>query len=305
MKLAGHPVHAVVAYDGARSEHAARVALDMRRRFGTTLDFVHAIDLPRPEEVAGRPDVIGQMEAEVEARAYETLQGMLAELTRDAAEAQAVSTALRVVVGNPARVVVERAREVQADLVVLGPHEKHGRFDFGSTTRAILGKAPCDVWVQPGPVGDVRRVLVPIDLSEESLRALAVARDLSAEYGAEITALHVFQLPDVAYAASPGYPIAGPTYVIDDVRRISEREFQEALASFDWKGVGHQARFEEGRPADVILELSDKADLVVMGSHGRTGLAAAILGNVAYAVLRSAKVPVLALRHPSRGWLLG
>lgn len=307
MKLAGHPVHAVVGYDGTeRNADVARAALDMRRRFGTTLEFVHAIDLPRVEEVSGRPDIVGEMEADIEASAFEFVSGKLSELASDADERRALATSLRVVVGKPAKVVVDRAEEVQADLVMIGPHERHGRFDFGSTARAILSKAPCDVWIQPGPVREVRKVLVPVDLSEESMRALAVARDLAQEYGgAHVLALHVFQLPDVAYAASPGYPIAGPTYVVDDVRRIAENEFREAMAAFDWKGLAHEARFEEGRPADVILELSGDVDLVAMGSHGRTGLAAAVLGNVAYTVLREAKVPVLALRHSTRGWLLG
>lgn len=307
MTLEGHPRHAVVGYDGtARCEAAARAALELRRRFGTTVEFLHAIDLPSPEWIYGRPDVIGEAEAEIEARAYEALAETLAGFAETDEEKVAVRAALRVVVARPAQAVVDRARESQADLIVIGPHERHGRMDFGSTARAILGKAPCDVWIQPA--GELRKIdtmLVPVDLSEESLRALAVARDMAREFGAKIVALHVFQPPDVAYAASPGYPIAGPTYVVDDVRRIAAKEFDEAIAAFDWKGVAHEKRFEEGRPTDVILELSGEADLVAMGSHGRTGLAAAVLGNVAYTVLREAKVPVLAIRHASRGWLLG
>ncbi|MDP6520979.1 MAG: universal stress protein, partial [Planctomycetota bacterium] len=55
--------------------------------------------------------------------------------------------------------------------------------------------------------------------------------------------------------------------------------------------------FLEGAdPADQILALEDQADLIVMSTHGRTGLSAAVLGNVTYSVLKSAEVPVLAIR---------
>lgn len=306
MRNEGHPRHLLVGYEGGEAaEGAARAALDMHRRFGAAVEFVHVVDLPRPEDVAGRPDRVAETGAEIEAAAFDHVAAELEALAADCGSDLALRDRLLVAVGHPARVIVERAAEVGADLIVMGPHRRRGVFDFGSTARAILGKAPCDVWMQPRAQRAVERILVPLDLSEESLAALHIASSMAAALGARVTALHCFPPPDLAYAASPGYPVAGPTYAVEDVRKLARQEFEEAVAGFDWEGVEHDQRFSEGRPADVILELSAGYDLIAMGSHGRTGLAAAVLGNVAYAVLKQSEVPVLCIRHPMRDWLLG
>jgi nucleotide-binding universal stress UspA family protein len=297
------PKRVVVGYDaGPSSRNLALAALDLRRRFGTLVHFMHVVDIPPPEDVAGRPDVVVLAEAEIQARAYDHVHEQLQEL--DPENELGLNDHLVVHVGRPAQRLVQFAREVDADTLMLGPHQRSGLFDFGSTTRGIIGSARCDLWVQTGPPRQIQRILAPIDLSEESLRALACARDLAQEYGASVTALHCFQPPEVAYAASPGYPIAGPVYVVEDVRRLAQEEFQRTLEDFDWGSVEHSPLFIEGHPAEVTLEQQEGHDLIAIGTHGRTGLTAAVLGNVAHSVLRGATIPVLALRHPSRTWLL-
>ena len=87
----------------------------------------------------------------------------------------------------------------------------------------------------------------------------------------------------------------------DDARS----EFESQMAAFDWHGTAHTTEFVEDDPAHCILDHQDRVDLVMMGSHGRTGLSAALMGNVALAVLRDGHVPVVVLRHPEREWLLG
>jgi len=301
----GRPQNIIVGYQGGEgAQDVARAALDLHSRFGARVEFLHAVDMPSPEDAGGRPDRMAEIEAEIEAGAWEHLAGELEGLASEAGTDYPVRDHLRVAVGHPAQILVSRAKEIQADLLVIGPHTRRGLLDFGSTARAVLGKSPCDVWVQPGTPREIKRILVPTDMSEDSLLAMHTACDLATGYGAKVTALHCFMPPDLAYAASPGYPIAGPTYVIDDVRKIASKEFDQVMADFDWKEVEHDQRFVEGRPQEAILELQDETDLIAMGSHGRTGLSAAVLGNVAYAVLKEARVPVLAIRHAKRTWLL-
>jgi nucleotide-binding universal stress UspA family protein len=86
------------------------------------------------------------------------------------------------------------------------------------------------------------------------------------------------------------------------MRRASRTGFEAALSGFDWKGVGHTARFEEGDPVERVHELEKDFDLIVMGAHGHTRLSAAILGSVTYSVMRGAHTPVLALREPARAF---
>jgi nucleotide-binding universal stress UspA family protein len=210
---------------------------------------------------------------------------------------------LDVVLGHPGRMLVDRAESLSADLVVLGPHEKRGLFDFGSTARLVLSKAPCNVWMQAGEYRPVKNILVPLDLSEDSLRALRMACSLAQRLDAKITTLHCYQPPDFAYGAS-GYPVVEPSYVVEGARDAAEKGYREDMAKFDWAGVEHEERFFQGRPVEVILEHHTGCDLIAMGSHGRSGVSAAVLGNVAYGVMKKADVPVLAIRHPERRWLL-
>ncbi len=300
----GPPKRLVVGYDGRpQTRDCVLAALDLRRRFGTIVDVLRVVDIPPIDQVGGRPDLMLLAEAEIESRTYESTRSELEELDPENELGLADHFAVRI--GNPAGMLVEFAHSVDADTLMLGPHEKHGLFDFGSTTRGVIAGSDCDLWMQPCPPRPIERILAPIDLSEESLRALACARDLAAECKARVTALHAFLAPDMAYAASPGYPMSGPIYAVDDVRKLAKEEFQRTLDEFDWNGVEHEARFVEGAPAAVVLDNQEGHDLIAMGTHGRTGLAAAVLGNVAHSVLRAAKIPVLALRLKKRAWLLG
>lgn len=280
-----------------------RTALDLHRRFGTEVHVVHAVDLPDPEWVGMRADVVAEMEADIQTRALDALAVRLREV--DPKDELRREDHLLVQRGRPAQVLVSHARKVGADLLMLGPHRERGVLDFGSTTRGVMASAKCDLWIQPRAPRPIRKVLVPVDLSEESLRALAQARRYAEELEAGVTALHCFQVPVLAYAPTPAAPSAGPTYVADEVRESAREEFHRALEDFDWGPVEHELRFVEGEPAASILELQGEHDLIAIGTHGRTGLARALLGNVAYQVLRSAEVPVLAIRHPERHWLLG
>jgi nucleotide-binding universal stress UspA family protein len=92
--------------------------------------------------------------------------------------------------------------------------------------------------------------------------------------------------------------------VIDADRQASREAFEAKLAEIGWQGEGHDRRWLEGPPEEVILDQKD-SDLIVLGTHGRTGLAAALFGNVAYGVLKRSSVPVLAVRLPKHRWRMG
>ena len=294
------PKKALVGFDGREaSRYAAQAVCEMARHFGTQYEVLHVIDLPDLTEVGGRPDLMLQAEVEIETRTAEVLSGQLEELD------PALTEHFQVRIGRPVRVLLEHARNSSADTIVIGPHEKRGIFDLGSTTRGIVSGARCNLWVQPTAPRPIKRILVAFDTSEESRVALTAARDMAKDLEASVTVLHVFQAPDLAYAASPGYPMAGPVYAVDDVRKIAKEQFESSLGSFDWMGVDHEPRFVEGSPATIILGEQEGHDLIAMGTHGRTGLMAALLGGVAHSVIREARIPVYATRHPSRTWQVG
>ena len=85
---------------------------------------------------------------------------------------------------------------------------------------------------------------------------------------------------------------------------IMRAEFEQAMERFDWGGVGHRTVFAEESPVTQVVAMQDEVDLVLLGTHGRTGLSALVLGNTAASVLREVHLPVVTLRSPGREWLL-
>lgn len=137
----------------------------------------------------------------------------------------------------------------------------------------------------------VQRILVPVDFSEFSENALAYAIELSNLFGATLDVIHVHPL--TVYAAPPLLP--APT-LIGQFREDTERALRQFLDDFGQKhGVEVSGKVVDGAPHVEIVRLSEElgADLIVMGTHGRTGVRHALMGSVAERVVRMASVPVL------------
>lgn len=300
------PRHVLCGLDAeGRAQPAVQAAVWLAETLGAEVEFTHAFP-PRPVlwgKKADMPEWVAGTEA-----TGRLLREALREAVRTAPTELGLRTSadalrLHVASGHPAQVLLDRARAANADLVVLGPHAKHGRLDFGGTARGVLAHAVHGVWVQPERPKLVKRILVPVDLSETSLAALRLARDLAERIDAKLTAMQAF-LPPTLGAMFPSSESVGPGYVVEHLLRAERDQFEAAMSAFEWRGVAHTTRFEQGEPADVALELQGEHDLIVLGTHGRTGLSAALLGSVAQAVLRSSKTPVLALRQAKGTYLI-
>lgn len=207
---------------------------------------------------------------------------------------------VRVRAGRPSEVVLAEARERDADVIVLGHDVHRSRADLGGTVRQVVAGAPKAVWIQKHALAPIRRLLVPIDLSPDSLRALESASKLAKVFGASVTVLHAFSSAGFAVSGWHDYPEMGSLIAVDEVRDAERAGFERAIQACNWFGVEHSAHFVEGDPATAILEHQHEADLIVLGTHGRSRLASALMGSVAWRVLREARHPVLAVRHPER-----
>ncbi len=141
----------------------------------------------------------------------------------------------------------------------------------------------------------IQTILHPTDFSENSRPAFETACALARDYHAALVVLHVM-MPSV----SPVYqaPVPDP---------LRPAESQESLAELPWPQpsdpqIRVEHRLAEGDPAEEILRLTEalRCDLVVMGTHGKTGLGRFLTGSVAEEVLRKAVCPVLVVRTPLR-----
>jgi universal stress protein A len=147
---------------------------------------------------------------------------------------------------------------------------------------------------------DLHRILVPTDFSKHSHNALTYAASFAEKFGAEIHLLHVVQdfavfFPDPIAAGAPGFPPAD--HLTAAVRAALDRTVREH------KQLQHlrvHAEAREGTPYHEIVAYAreNDIDLIIMGTHGRTGLAHLLLGSVAEKVIRRAPCPVLTVRDP-------
>jgi nucleotide-binding universal stress UspA family protein len=146
---------------------------------------------------------------------------------------------------------------------------------------------------------DLQRILVPTDFSKHSQNALLYAAAFAEKFGAELYLLHVVQ--DLALfipeAVSVAPPIAPPVEQLTAaVREALDRVVRESKLE---KVTIHQ-EVREGTPFYEIIQMAKEKDidLIVMGTHGHTGLAHVLLGSVTEKVVRKAPCPVLTVRHP-------
>jgi nucleotide-binding universal stress UspA family protein len=146
------------------------------------------------------------------------------------------------------------------------------------------------------------RILCPVDFSPTSARALARAASLARTYGAALSILHVIPVFD------PSRPVLESPLGLEEPGRVFYPASRETVVAElrSWAAapavVAVSPAFvaEEGRPADVIVAQAAEsgADLLVLGTHGRTGFRRLLLGSVAETVLRTAPCPVLTVPPP-------
>lgn len=148
---------------------------------------------------------------------------------------------------------------------------------------------------------DFRRILCPTDFSVFSARALEHAIALAAWYGAALTVLHV--LPDTVVPASGLAYMASPMLMDPALREAIRADLSSLVAPARGMGLHADGELREGKPeAEVVRAAQDlHADLVVMGTHGRSGFQRWVLGSVTETVLRRAPCPVLTVPAPAPG----
>lgn len=141
-----------------------------------------------------------------------------------------------------------------------------------------------------------RKILCPLDFSADSQHALQVAIRLCAATGAELTLVHAWHVPALAYAPELPFPADTVSALVRDEERLLAEAVDEVART---TGRRPDGRFVTGLPWQQVCELleADRAfDLVVMGSHGRTGFRRILLGSVTEKVVRHAPCSVLAVR---------
>ena len=269
---------------GPVGDQAIRVAFARASEVGGRLAVCHAIaEVPSDEDEAAR---------EV-ARVHHELGAMLSATVGPAADQVDVF----VPIGDPARQIHDCAEAWSADLVVIGRPENPGgllaRLFRPGTVDKVVRWSPCAVLVSRRAPG-TGRIVVGADFSDPSQRVLHAAAAEQARHGGAVFAIHC--VPPAA-TMPIGDPAAGvvPAAPLEEIEDAMTKRIVEAA-----REVGLTATpqiLHEGASTGLVSAARDlAADLVIVGTHGRGGIARLALGSVAQHVINDAPCPVLVIR---------
>ena len=143
----------------------------------------------------------------------------------------------------------------------------------------------------------IKKVLVPIDFTETSDKALDFAIDLAFKLDASVAVMHSYEIPVM------GFPDGALVATVDVATRIADaarKGLDAAIQARASRGVQLTAILRDGVAWEEIRAVAEEthADLIVIGTHGRRGIARALLGSVAENVIRTVKTPVLTIHGP-------
>ncbi|KUI30558.1 universal stress protein [Mycobacterium sp. IS-1496] len=288
-------LHGIVV--GADGSAAGKVAVDWAARDaarrGVPLTIVHVIapkniqmwiEVPAPQEYL-------RWQAERSTR-------VMAEATaiaERAAEGRHLTVVKQVVPGEAKATLIDMSKD--AEMVVVGSRGlgDWGRRLLGSVSTAVVHHAHCPVAVihDEDPLmdhPDQAPVVVGIDGSAAAEHAIAIAFDEASRRGVDLVAVHAwndvdYEFPDIKWV---------------DYTDRGERIIAERLAGYceTYPDVTVRKVLVRDRPAHQLLQQSEGAQLLVVGSHGRGGFAGMLLGSVSSEVVQSARMPVIVARQP-------
>jgi nucleotide-binding universal stress UspA family protein len=141
---------------------------------------------------------------------------------------------------------------------------------------------------------EIRQILAPTDFSECSKQAVACAYELAQTFGARLALLHVLDdLPSYIGFIPPG----GAAAILEDLERQVRLDLTQLLPTAEDAKVEVVTQVVTGTPYLKIIEIAqkEKADLIVIATHGRTGLSHLVMGSVAERIVRLAPCPVLTI----------
>jgi nucleotide-binding universal stress UspA family protein len=276
-------------------------AVHLAKKYGAEMHMLHAVVLheddpnnplhhfPEMDEIIARlnESIAARMDSEIEAN-----QAVVLNIKK--VQRRGIS---------PATVILEYAEENDVDLIVMGTQGLRGltHFLMGSVAEEVVRLARCPVLTvrekkEPKPIEDFQRILTPIDFSEHSKKAISYAKVMAESYGAKLQILHVIE-----ENIHPAFYASGKSSIFELIPNIKEKSEQALRQLFnDAPGPKVDSEFHvvEGRANQEIVKFAEKngSDLIVIATHGLTGIEHLLLGSVAEKVVRMASCPVFTVK---------
>lgn len=283
------------------ANHALPHAIHFADRYGAELHLLHALVLHEgdPGNAAHPFPNMEQLYQALEEHADSQMRTTAEEHKKAGIELKHVQ--MRAV--SAAAATLDYAAENDVDLVVMSTHGRRGlrRLLLGSVTEEVVRLAPCPVLTVPScedghPAGQVRSILVPVDFSEHATLTLNYAAAIQELYGAQLHLLHV--VDEVIYPDfyPPVMPSGGS--ITEELRDQSVERMKKLLTDLPAQDPPAEVHVRSGRAAPAIAEFAEHldADLIVIASHGLTGIGHILLGSVTEQVVRRSPCPVFTVK---------
>lgn len=289
------PKHILVPVDFSHSSlHGLTAALELAWRFNAKLSVIHVVERVPPGAYLAM-DAGGGLQQEIESHAEKQLAEFIAEHVPDEMSVQQM-----IAIGKPFDKVVEKATELECDLIVVSTHGYTGLAHvlMGSTAERIVQHAPCPVLVMRGNPGEsnlpsatataFRWVLLPTDFSENSSKACLLAAAIAREYDADLTLAHV--QPGMSVFLKEHNAAAERVRVDEQLEKFRADHFDGdvKITTAILEGSAHQCLCNEAK--------KDDPGLIVIATHGLSGWKHALLGSTAERIVQHAPCPVLVVR---------
>jgi len=276
-------------------------ALFLTRKYGATLHMLHAVVLHKddPHNPAAHFADIDEIDRRLKDLARIEMKASVRERAGD--WHKIVMEQRRGV--SAAGVALDYARDEEIDLIVMGTHGRRGlgRLFLGSVAEAVVRYASQPVLTirgdgRPNQPGRIRRILVPVDFSEHSGDAIRHAGEIAATYGAGLDLLHVIEeTPRPGFYDAVGCGLVG---IADDLEEEAVAQMHRLYSSANGSAVDVQYHAIVGNARETIIRFAEESGvgLIVIPTHGLSGLGPLLMGSVAEKVVRRAPCPVLTLK---------
>ena len=283
------------------AEQALAQAVFLAEKYGAEIHVLHVITIfeDQPSVVSNEIAETKEMVRKLEDIAEKQLNKLLD--SHSSNDIKIITEIKRGLSAAPA--ILEYVSDKQTDLIVMGTHGRRGlgHLLLGSAAEEVVRLAPCPVFTirelkEPKPAMQVNNILVPIDFSNHSEKALAYASEIAQSYNAQLQLLHIIE-----ETMHPAFSVTGKSSIFDLVPGIkddSRKRAEKILKEFVSDKVKSKVFIQGGRAANDIIKFAkeNSTDLIVIATHGLTGLEHMLLGSVTEKVVRMAHCPVFTVK---------
>jgi nucleotide-binding universal stress UspA family protein len=287
------------------AEQALTHAVYLAEKYQAELHLLHVVTLFENQPVVLRKeleeteDMVRKIEDKAELELNSVVDShALKDMKIIQSQKRAISTA-------PA--ILEYGSDNNVDLLVMGTHGRRGieHLMLGSVAEEIVRLSQCPVFTvreteKPLSIKAFKKILVPVDFSEHSHRALAHAKEIATSYGSELQMLHIIE-----ETIHPAFSISGKSSIFDLVPGIEEdckKRMEQMILEAGIPTDDIEIIIKGGQAAHDIIKFAkdNSSDLIVIATHGLTGIEHLLLGSVTEKVVRMSPCPVFTVKSFGR-----